>query len=113
MERSVEYVRDDGEVLGRILEQGDAWVAVDRLGRRVSGPTDLAEAEAALDDRGLGYLADRYELELDDGTVEPVRIVEVRPDRVRVKLEDGGAVGGPRVVWDLPNPVPPTLRPRR
>ena len=109
----MEYLRrDDGEPLGRIVEAGDAWIALDRLGRRVTGPTDLAEAEAALDDLGLGYLAERYELELEDGRVEPVRIVEVTADRVRVKREDGGAVGGPRTLWDLPNPAPPTLRRR-
>jgi hypothetical protein len=109
----MQYVRDDdGEPLGEILEEGDAWIALDRLGRRVTGPTDLAEAEAALDDLGLGYLTEPYALELDDGRVEPVRIVEVTADRVWVKREDGGAVGAPRILWDLPNPVPPALRRR-
>jgi hypothetical protein len=108
----MEHVReDDGEVLGEIVEQGDGWVALDRLGRPLTGPTDLAEARAALEERGLGYLADPYELE-DDGAVHPVRIVEVGPDRVRVKLEDFGAIDGPRREWELPNPVPPALRPR-
>jgi hypothetical protein len=108
----VDHTRDDGELLGRIEPEGDGWVAFDRLGRRVTGTTDLAEAEAALEERGLGYLADPYELEGEDGSVRPVRIVEVGPDRVRVKLEDFGAIDGPRRVWDLPNPAPPTLRPR-
>jgi hypothetical protein len=109
----MEHTReDDGELLGEIVEEGDGWVALDRLGRRLTGPTDLAEARAALEELGLGYLADRYELETEDGTVEPVRIVEVGPDRVRVKLEDGGAIDGPSQRWDLPNPVPPTFRPR-
>jgi hypothetical protein len=107
----VEHRRDDGELLGEIVEEGDGWAAFDRLGRRLTGTTDLAEAEAALEELGLGYLADRFELETADG-VEPVRIVEVGPSRVRVKLEDFGAIDGPHRTWDLPNPVPPTLRPR-
>lgn len=108
----MEHLRDDGELLGEIVEEGDGWAAFDRLGRRLTGTTDLAEAEAALDELGLAYLGDRYELETDEGTVEPVRIVEVGPDRVRVKLEDFGAVDGPHRVWDLPNPAPASLRRR-
>lgn len=108
----MEHLRDDGELLGEIVEEGDGWAAFDRLGRRLTGTTDLAEAEAALEELGLGYLADRYELETDEGVVEPVRIVEVGPDRVRVKLEDLGAIDGPRRTWDLPNPAPASLRRR-
>ncbi|GAA2748415.1 hypothetical protein [Amnibacterium kyonggiense] len=108
----MDHIRDDGELLGRIERHGDGWVALDRLGRRVTGTTDLAEAEAALEELGLGYLAERWELETEDGSVQPVRIVEVGPERVRVKLEDFGAIDGPRRLWDLPNPAPPTLRQR-
>lgn len=108
----MEHLRDDGELLGEIVEEGDGWAAFDRLGRRLTGTTDLAEAEAALEELGLGYLADPYELETDEGAVVPVRIVEVGPDRVRVKLEDHGAIDGPRRTWDLPHPAPASLRRR-
>jgi hypothetical protein len=109
----MEHTReDDGEVLGEIVEEGGGWVALDRLGRRLSGPTDLAEARAALEDLGLDYLAGRYELDTEDGAAMPVRIVEVGPDRVRVRLEDGDAIDGPARTWDLPNPVPAAFRPR-
>jgi hypothetical protein len=103
----------DRERVGWLREEGDGWVAVDLLGRDVTEPVARDRAETVLDELGIGYLADKWELVLDDATVEPVRLVEVTPDRIVVKTEDYGAIEAPVVVRELPWPVPPALRPRR
>lgn len=111
-ENWVEHRRaGDRELLGWVRPHGDDVVAVDRLGRDASAPGDWLAAEEALEDRGLGWLADLWELELDDGTVARVRLVEVDPTRIVVKADDLGSVDVPLTTWTLPFPAPPALRP--
>ena len=102
----------DRELLGWVRPAGDGYVAVDRLGRDVSGVVDWVEAEETLEERGLGWLADLWQLTLEDGTVRRVRLVEVGPARVVVKDDDMNAVGGtPAATYVLPFPAPATLAP--
>lgn len=106
----------DGELIGWMRPDGDGFVVIDLLGRDRTGVLDWFDAEAALDDLGIGYLADIYELRSDepaavDGWLR-VRIAEVSPVRVRVKQDDGGAVGAPQIYYDLPFPAPESLRVR-
>ena len=104
----------DGELLGWMRPSGDGFVAIDLLGRERTGVVDWIDAEETLDDLGIGYLADPYELQLDDGDWLRVRLVEVSAESVRLKEDDGGAVGGPLPsFYTLPLPVPDTLRPLR
>ncbi|AYG04039.1 hypothetical protein [Gryllotalpicola protaetiae] len=103
----------DRERVGWLREEGDGWVAVDLLGRDVTGVVSLDQAEGTLDELGLGYLAERYEIVLDEGRVEPVRIVEVTPDRIILKTEDWGAIDAPVERHELSWPAPPALRLRR
>src|SRR4051794_10719809 len=108
----IEHTRaDDRERLGWIRPDGDAFVAHDALGRELTGPVDWLEAEEALDERGLHWLADLWQLDLPDGTIERVRIVEVTPDRVVVKVDDFGAVEAMTASYVLPFPAPDVLRP--
>ena len=109
--------RDDGEMLGWIRPEGDEWVAVDVLGRRVSAAVDWIVAEEALEAHGLAWLAEPWMLE-DEGRPTRVRIVEVtpsRPDtpgRIVVKVDDYGDMSRPAsdpIV--LPWPLPTRLRP--
>ncbi|WP_158372661.1 hypothetical protein [Cellulosimicrobium cellulans] len=102
---------DDRELLGWIRPAGEEFVAVDRLGRDVTGPVDWLAAEAALDERGLRWLAERWSLTLDDGTEQRVRFAEVSPERVVVVAEQWGAVLPGAATWTLPFPTPDTLRP--
>lgn len=110
--------RDDGELLGWIRPDGDEWIAVDLLGRDASGPLDWLDAETALEERGLGWLADAWMLERTDAGILRVRFVEVipasadEPGSVVVKADDGGAIGGPQPLrFTLAWPAPSALRP--
>lgn len=107
--------RDDGELLGWIRPEGEGWVAVDLFGHDVSAPLDWLDAEAALEDRGLSWLADIWMLERESTDAEPlrVRIVEVTPERVVVQTDDYGAIDAPVERFELPWPAPARLRPRR
>lgn len=101
----------DRELVGWMKPVDDGFVVVDLLGRPRSEVVDWLRAEELLDAIGLGYLAEPFELRLETGQWQRVRITEVMPTRIRLQQDYGGAVGAPQVVYDLPNPAPPgTLR---
>ncbi|MFZ2241986.1 MAG: hypothetical protein WAV90_20915 [Gordonia amarae] len=105
--------REDGELLGWIVADdasGDAWSAIDVLGRTVVAGADWLDAEAALDDRGLHYLADPYMLEGQREQPVRVRLVEVTPDRIVVKEDDFGDINATTERFTLPWPIPAELR---
>ena len=65
--------------------------------------------EEALDSLGLSYLAEPYELRLDDGSWLRVRIAEVTPFRIRVKKDDWGDMTATQIYYELSAPVPEHL----
>ncbi|MEI5583268.1 MULTISPECIES: hypothetical protein [unclassified Agromyces] len=95
----------DGERVGWIEPVDHGFVAIDLLGRRRTGVVDWGVAEEALDELGLGYLAEPYELRLDDGAWLRVRIAEVSPRGIRVKQEDWGDMRAPQVFHPVEFPV--------
>lgn len=105
--------RDDGELVGWIRPDGELWAAVDVLGREVTASADWLDAEQALEQRGLAFLADAWVLERDGEPPVRVRLVEVTPTRIVVKVEDFGDVGRPTDRHVLPWPIPARLRPPR
>lgn len=112
--------RDDGELLGWIRPEGEDWVAVDVLGRTASAPVDWLEAEAALEEVGLAWLADVWMLEDEASGALRVRFVEVTPSdaatagRIVVKVDDFGDMQRPPSErFTLPWPAPARLRPAR
>ncbi|GAB03451.1 hypothetical protein GII30_10040 [Gordonia amarae] len=108
--------REDRELLGWIVaddESGDAWSAIDVLGRAVVTGADWLDAEAALDDRGLHYLADPYMLEGPREQPVRVRLVEVTPERIVVKEDDFGDMTATTERFVLPWPIPAELRETR
>lgn len=108
----IEHRREgDRELLGWIRVDGDGFVAVDRIGRALTGVVDWHEAEEALDEHGLHWLAERWQLTLDDGSVVRVRMSEVAADRVVVTTDDFGDVNAVVTRYVLPFPAPATLRP--
>ncbi|TXL63089.1 hypothetical protein [Aeromicrobium terrae] len=110
----IEHRRPDGELVGWLEPDGDGFHVVDLLGRRhTSAPVDYAEAERALEELGIGYLADRYSLQLEDGTERRVRISEVSLEGVVVLADDFGTaavIGANPDSYELPFPAPAELR---
>jgi len=100
----------DSELLGWIDPRGGEFVAIDLLGRELTAPTDWTSAEEALEDRGIGYLADAYALEVH-GTLVPVRIAEASAVRIVCVRETYGSIDVPREEFTLAFP-PVGLRPR-
>lgn len=109
----IPHRRADGVVVGWIELDGEDIAGFDLLGRRVTAPgADWHEAEQALDDRGIGYLADQYTLSLPDETFLPVRIGEATTEQVTVVADEfGGAsvIGAEPATHVLPFPVPTGL----
>lgn len=103
----------DRELLGWVRPEGEAFVAVDRLGRDLTGPVDWLAAEEALEERGLHWLDDVWQLVREDGTRLRVRLLEVGTDRVVVKQDDANAVDPESFLttYELPFPAPPALAP--
>jgi hypothetical protein len=112
LENWIEHRRGrDGELLGWMRPVAEGFVAMDLLGREKTGVVDWLEAEETLDDLGIGYLADPYELFLDTGAWVRVRLVEVTAGSIRVKEDDGGDMTAPQIYYTVPVPIPATLRP--
>jgi len=102
-----EHRREDGERVGWIRPVDELWQAIDLLGRELGEPVEWLEAEALLEARGIGWLADRWWL-----GPNAVRISEVSPEGVVVVTDDYGAaaaVGASRSVIRLPWPAPSAL----
>jgi hypothetical protein len=111
----IEHRRGDGERVGWMVADGDGFHVVDLLGRQITPkPLDWLAAEELLDDLGIGYLADRYSLDLDDSTQRLVRISEVSTDSIVVVSDDWGAanaVGATGIErFTLEFPAPDSLR---
>ncbi|HEY1531035.1 MAG TPA: hypothetical protein VGF80_09485 [Galbitalea sp.] len=107
----IEHRRGDRERLGWMLPEGDGFVVIDLLGRRRTEPLDWFSAEQFLDELGIGYLAEPFELRLEDGTWLRVRILEVSTERIRVKRDDWGDMTVPLLEHTVPFPLPDELRP--
>lgn len=119
MQDATGHRRDDGELLGWILPKGEAWTAVDVLGRPVADGEWL-DLEDALDAVGLAWLADVWMLEGEGPEPLRVRMLEVtptdagRPGRIVVKVDDFGDMQRPPTErFILPWPAPSRLRPWR
>lgn len=101
----------DGELLGWMRPDGDGFVVIDLLGRERTGSVDWFAAEETLDALGIGYLADPYELLLDDGPWLRVRLAEVSGREIRVKKDDWGDMTAPQIFYSVPFPPSDVLRP--
>lgn len=111
----IEHRRGDGAHVGWIAPANDDFHAIDLLGRqRTDAPVDWCAAEDLLDELGIGYLADRYCLRLEDGAERRVRIGEASPAGIVVLADDFGdaaAIGARPETFVLPFPAPSMLQP--
>ena len=113
-ENWIEYRRDDGQRIGWIRMVGERCIAVDMLGREITGEVNWLEAEESLDERGISFLAEPWSLELDNGSEVRVRITEASPEGIRVTEDEFGAasaIGAQMRNHSLPFPAPDALRP--
>ena len=103
----------DLELLGWARPDGDGFVAVDLLGRDRTDAVDWLTVEETLEALGIGYLADRYELQQADGSWLAVRITEVSTRRIGLKLDDWSVndVTATGRFFKVAFPAPDTLRP--
>lgn len=101
----------DRELLGWMLPEGEGFVVIDLLGRPRTEAVDWLTAEETLEEIGIGYLADLYELRLDSGEWLRVRLAEVSPAQIIAKKDDFGAVGAEQLYYPLGFPMPENLRP--
>ncbi|MFC9560559.1 hypothetical protein [Agromyces sp. NPDC056965] len=107
----IAHRRGDGELLGWMRPDGEGFVVIDLLGRPLTDSLDWLSAEEALEATGIGYLADLYELRLDDDTWLRVRITEVSASVLTLKKDDFGAIDAPAVEYEVPFPIDDRLRP--
>lgn len=103
--------REDGEVVGWIVSDGDGWRGIDLLGRTVLHGDDWLAIEAALEDVGIGFLADVWTYDHPGHGPLRVRMVEVTPSRIVVATDSFGAIDAPTKTFTLPWPLPAALRP--
>lgn len=101
----------DRELLGWMQPRNDGFVVIDRLGRERTAVVDWHTAEETLDELGIGYLADPYELQLEGGEWLRVRIIEVSSIGITVKKDDWGDLNAPQLFYSVRFPMPRTLRP--
>lgn len=109
----IPHRRGDGEVVGWLEIVGDDVVAHDLLGQQVTPRgLDWHEAEQALEDRGIGYLAEKHTLTTPYGKLVPVRIGEATTEQVTVVVDEFGmasVIGADLESHVLPFPVPRRL----
>ncbi len=106
----IEHRRGDGERLGWIRPDSEGFVVIDLLGREQSAVLDWLDAEELIESLGIGYLAEPFELFVDDAW-RRVRLIEVSPDGIRLKREDWGDMSAPVIEHTVDFPMPETLRP--
>jgi hypothetical protein len=110
----IEHRRSDGELLGWIVPAGDGFHVIDLLGRqRTEAPADWSDAEEALESLGIGYLANRYMVQLSDGVERRVRIGEVKTTGIILLADEFGsasAVGANPETFEVSFPAPEGLR---
>ena len=84
-----DILRDDGEILGRVVPTSNGWQAMTTFGASLSGPVTRDEAVRIVSTRGLSCLAEHWWVrEIGFDTWREARLLEVTPERVQVRWTD-------------------------
>ncbi|GAB3957752.1 amidohydrolase family protein [Actinoallomurus acanthiterrae] len=84
-----QVVRDDGEPLGRLVPAAGGWQAMTVFGAPLGEVTSREEARETLLTTGLSCLAEPWWARpVDETPWRQARLLEVRPDRVRLRWTD-------------------------
>lgn len=112
----IDHRRADGEVVGYLVFEGDAWTPHSLLGVPVGKPGELADAETRLDELGLAALIEPWEFVDGSGAARRVVIREINRSFVTIQSAEFALVAGAstasREVMKLDLPTE-RLRPRR
>jgi hypothetical protein len=78
-----------GELVGLLLPADrDRWVPATVFGAALGSATDVERAESIVRERGLSSLADRWWVRVGDSPWREAWLLEVKPDRVRLRWDD-------------------------
>lgn len=102
--------RADGEVVGFARMVDEAFQAMDLFGRPITEVVDWMTVEETLDAQTITWIDQAWLLDVDGVDVR-VRVVELTPARIRVKLDDFGDVTASGRFWEVPVPETGRLRP--
>lgn len=102
--------RADGEVVGFVRTVDTGFQPMDLFGRPLAEAGDWLQAEELLDEHSIAWIDQPWLLE-EDGAQVRVRVVEVTPSRIRVKLDDFGDVTASARSWEVPVPETGRLQP--
>lgn len=98
--------REDGELVGWLLpaDTSDGWVPATVFGAALAGPTDRAAAERVVREQGLSSLAEQWWVRRRVVAVgadgwRPAWLVEVEPDRLRLRWEHPMLMAGGTGEW--------------
>ncbi|SDO12999.1 hypothetical protein [Geodermatophilus sp. DSM 45219] len=109
---------EDGELLGRVVPTSGGWLAVTTFGAPLGSVSSHDEALATVRVLGLSRLAEPWWVRpLGRFEWHEARLVEVRPDRVRLRWTDPMADQPPSGQWfdldDLDLALDPPGEPQR
>src|SRR5699024_3115513 len=77
---------DEGELLGRVIPSAGGWTALTSFGGILAEALSHADAVEVLRSRGLSVLAQPWWVRLpEEESWQEVRLMEVHPDRVRLR----------------------------
>lgn len=96
-----EVRREDGELVGLVLPVEAGWVPATVFGAALAPATDAERAEAVVRKQGLSSLADRWWVRTPagSGTWREAWLLEVEPDRLRLRWDDPMLMQGGHGEW--------------
>jgi len=105
------FRESDGEAIGQIRPVHDGFEACTAFGAVLAGPVTREEAVEILERDGLSSLASPWFVQTAPESWDEVRILEVQPDRVRIKWADPLRDQTPQGQWIYPSTTPLRLLP--